>query len=95
MSVYVHVASPALLPSPYPVNTLLTREFPLPRWYSRYDIQKRYAFFYLIGILASGTSGILAYGLMQMVRLLKLTVRNDMLTCSRTVLRASEGTKHL
>ncbi|KAF2012737.1 MFS general substrate transporter [Aaosphaeria arxii CBS 175.79] len=35
-------------------------------WYSRFDMQKRYACFYLIGIIASGCSGILAYGLMQM-----------------------------
>ncbi|KIW11866.1 hypothetical protein PV08_09139 [Exophiala spinifera] len=35
-------------------------------WYSRYDLQKRYSFFYLIGSLASACSGILAYGLMQM-----------------------------
>lgn len=36
-------------------------------WYSRFDMQKRYACFYLIGIIASACSGILAYGLMQMV----------------------------
>ncbi|KAL6244200.1 hypothetical protein RBB50_009070 [Rhinocladiella similis] len=35
-------------------------------WYSRYDLQKRYSFFYLIGSLASACSGILAFGLMQM-----------------------------
>ncbi|KAK5237362.1 hypothetical protein LTR47_001628 [Exophiala xenobiotica] len=35
-------------------------------WYSRYDLQKRYSIFYLIGCLASACSGILAYGLMQM-----------------------------
>lgn len=31
-------------------------------------MHKRYSFFYLIGSLASGFAGILAYGLMQMVR---------------------------
>jgi len=35
-------------------------------WYRRYDVQKRYSVFYLIGCLASACSGILAYGLMQM-----------------------------
>ncbi|KAJ4507887.1 hypothetical protein HRR83_007577 [Exophiala dermatitidis] len=35
-------------------------------WYSRYDLQKRYSVFYLIGCLAAACSGILAYGLMQM-----------------------------
>ncbi|KIX04386.1 uncharacterized protein Z518_05254 [Rhinocladiella mackenziei CBS 650.93] len=35
-------------------------------WYSRYDLQKRYSVFYLIGCLASACSGILAFGLMQM-----------------------------
>lgn len=38
-------------------------------WYSRYDLQKRYAGFYMLGCIASGCSGILAYGLQQMVRL--------------------------
>lgn len=36
-------------------------------WYSRYDMQKRYAAFYSLGLVASGCSGILAYGLQQMV----------------------------
>lgn len=38
-------------------------------WYSRYDLQKRYAVFYMLGCVASGGPGILAYGLQQMVRL--------------------------
>lgn len=32
-------------------------------------MQKRYAFFYLIGTLCNGLSGVLAYGLQQMVSL--------------------------
>ena len=36
-------------------------------WYSRYDMQKRYAGFYALGLVASGCSGILAFGLMQLV----------------------------
>ncbi|KAG9252424.1 major facilitator superfamily domain-containing protein [Emericellopsis atlantica] len=35
-------------------------------WYSRYDTQKRYAVFYLMGTIASGLGGVLAYGLQQM-----------------------------
>ena len=35
-------------------------------WYPRYQLQKRFAVFYLIGSLASALSGILAYGLMQL-----------------------------
>ncbi|ELR03827.1 hypothetical protein VC83_04718 [Pseudogymnoascus destructans] len=35
-------------------------------WYSRFELQKRYSGFYLIGSGASAFSGILAYGLMQM-----------------------------
>lgn len=35
-------------------------------WYTRYELQKRYSIFYLIGSLASALAGILAYGLMQM-----------------------------
>ncbi|KAF2210373.1 hypothetical protein CERZMDRAFT_113301 [Cercospora zeae-maydis SCOH1-5] len=35
-------------------------------WYARYDMQKRYAGFYALGLVASGCSGILAYGLMQL-----------------------------
>ncbi|KAI9727814.1 MAG: hypothetical protein M1834_007961 [Cirrosporium novae-zelandiae] len=38
----------------------------LSTWYSRYDMQKRYSGFYIIGCLASACSGILAFGLMQM-----------------------------
>lgn len=36
-------------------------------WYSRYEIHRRYSGFYLIGVLANGFAGVLAYGLMQMV----------------------------
>jgi MFS family permease len=35
-------------------------------WYTRYELQKRNAVFYLIGSMASAISGILAYGIMQM-----------------------------
>jgi MFS family permease len=35
-------------------------------WYTRYEVQKRYSVFYLIGSMASAFSSILAYGLMQM-----------------------------
>ena len=35
-------------------------------WYPRDDLHKRNAVFYLIGSMASGFSGILAYGIMQM-----------------------------
>ncbi|KAJ5774691.1 hypothetical protein N7457_009587 [Penicillium paradoxum] len=35
-------------------------------WYTRYDIQKRFSLFYLIGCVASALAGILAFGLMQM-----------------------------
>ncbi|KAJ5860978.1 uncharacterized protein N7529_008288 [Penicillium soppii] len=38
----------------------------LSTWYPRYELQKRNAAFYLIGSMASGFGGILAYGLMQM-----------------------------
>ncbi|KAL2803131.1 major facilitator superfamily domain-containing protein [Aspergillus granulosus] len=38
-------------------------------WYSRYEVQKRYSFFYLIGCVASALSGILAYGFSQMAPL--------------------------
>ncbi|OCT53025.1 putative transporter [Cladophialophora carrionii] len=38
----------------------------LSTWYPRFDLQKRNALFYLIGSMASGFGGILAYGLMQM-----------------------------
>ena len=36
-------------------------------WYARYDMQTRYAAFYSLGLVSSGCSGILAYGLQQMV----------------------------
>lgn len=35
-------------------------------WYPRYDLQKRYAVFGLVGIMSSAFSGILAYGFFQM-----------------------------
>lgn len=35
-------------------------------WYSRFDQQKRFALFFILGVIASGGSGILAYGLQQM-----------------------------
>ncbi|KAJ5469359.1 hypothetical protein N7539_008977 [Penicillium diatomitis] len=35
-------------------------------WYTRYDVQKRFSVFYLIGCVASAASGILAFGLMQL-----------------------------
>ncbi|KAL4803102.1 major facilitator superfamily domain-containing protein [Aspergillus unguis] len=35
-------------------------------WYSRYEVQKRYSLFYLIGCVASALSGILAYGFSEM-----------------------------
>ncbi|GAB7361451.1 hypothetical protein MBLNU230_g1507t1 [Neophaeotheca triangularis] len=35
-------------------------------WYARYDMQKRYAGFYALGLVASGFSGILAFGLQQL-----------------------------
>ncbi|KAI1616636.1 phthalate transporter [Exophiala viscosa] len=38
----------------------------LSTWYPRFDLQKRNALFYLIGSMAGGFGGILAYGLMQM-----------------------------
>ncbi|KAL4975307.1 major facilitator superfamily domain-containing protein [Aspergillus desertorum] len=41
----------------------------LSGWYSRYEVQKRYSFFYLIGCFASALSGILAYGFSQMAPL--------------------------
>lgn len=36
-------------------------------WYTRYDIQKRYAVFYLLGCVASAFTGILSYGITFMV----------------------------
>lgn len=38
----------------------------LSTWYVRYDMGKRYSFFYIIGSVASACAGILAFGLMQM-----------------------------
>ncbi|KUJ10862.1 MFS general substrate transporter [Mollisia scopiformis] len=38
----------------------------LSTWYTRFELQKRNAVFYLIGSMASAISGILAYGIMQM-----------------------------
>ncbi|KAE8363350.1 major facilitator superfamily domain-containing protein [Aspergillus caelatus] len=38
----------------------------LSSWYTRFDVQKRFSVFYLIGCVASALSGILAFGLMQM-----------------------------
>ncbi|KAJ5151705.1 hypothetical protein N7492_010000 [Penicillium capsulatum] len=35
-------------------------------WYTRYDVQKRFSIFYLIGCVASALAGILAFGLMQL-----------------------------
>lgn len=40
--------------------------FLLSTWYKRYEMGKRYAFFYLIGVVATAFGGIMAYGLMQM-----------------------------
>lgn len=45
----------------------------LSTWYTRYELQKRNAVFYLIGSMASAISGILAYGIMQMDGLGKLS----------------------
>ncbi|KAF2753132.1 major facilitator superfamily transporter [Pseudovirgaria hyperparasitica] len=44
----------------------------LSTWYTRYEVGKRYSFFYIIGCVASACSGILAYGLMQMKGLASL-----------------------
>jgi len=38
----------------------------LSTWYTRYELQKRNAVFFLIGSMANGLSGILAYGLIEM-----------------------------
>ena len=38
----------------------------LSAWYVRYDVQKRYSVFYLIGCFAAACAGILAFGFMQM-----------------------------
>ncbi|CZR64447.1 probable permease of the major facilitator superfamily [Phialocephala subalpina] len=38
----------------------------LSTWYTRFELQKRNAVFYLIGSMASAIAGIMAYGIMQM-----------------------------
>lgn len=38
----------------------------LSTWYTRYEVGKRYSFFYVLGCVASAFSGILAFGLMQL-----------------------------
>ncbi|KAI9842060.1 MAG: hypothetical protein M1837_007485 [Sclerophora amabilis] len=59
----------------------------LSTWYVRYEVQKRYSVFYLIGCFASALAGILAYGLMQMNGLANLTgwrwifIMEGILTC--------------
>lgn len=59
----------------------------LSTWYSRYDVQKRYSVFYLIGSMASAFASILAYGLMQMDGLAGLTgwrwifIMQGLITC--------------
>ncbi|KAJ5370289.1 MFS general substrate transporter [Penicillium cataractarum] len=56
-------------------------------WYTRYDIQKRYAIFYLLGCVASAFTGILSYGITFMNGLGGLTawrwiyVIQGLLTC--------------
>ncbi|QDS68817.1 hypothetical protein FKW77_006268 [Venturia effusa] len=40
--------------------------FLLSCWYCRFEVQKRFSAFYLLALLASGFSSILAYGIMQM-----------------------------
>ena len=56
----------AVPPRKHPLNLPLGCVYLISTWYVRYDLQKRYSIFYLIGCLASACSGILAYGLMQM-----------------------------
>lgn len=38
----------------------------LSTWYTRFEVGKRYALFYIVGCVASGGAGILAFGLMQL-----------------------------
>lgn len=38
----------------------------LSTWYTRFDVGKRYSVFYMLGSVASGCSGILSFGLMQL-----------------------------
>ncbi|ORY63356.1 major facilitator superfamily transporter [Pseudomassariella vexata] len=45
----------------------------LSTWYTRYEVGKRYSFFYVVGCVAAAFSGILAFGLMQMAGLAGLT----------------------
>lgn len=60
----------------------------LSTWYTRYEVGKRYSFFYLLGCVASAFAGILAYGLMQMDGLSGLTgwrwifIIEGVLTCA-------------
>ncbi|KAH8673477.1 major facilitator superfamily MFS-1 [Xylariales sp. PMI_506] len=59
----------------------------LSTWYTRYEIGKRYSFFYIIGCVASAFAGILAYGLMQMAGLAGLSgwrwifIMEGLITC--------------
>ncbi|KAK9796903.1 putative Major facilitator superfamily domain-containing protein [Seiridium cardinale] len=59
----------------------------LSTWYTRYEVGKRYSFFYVIGCVASAFAGILAYGLMQMNGLASLTgwrwifIMEGLITC--------------
>ncbi|KZW01247.1 MFS general substrate transporter [Exidia glandulosa HHB12029] len=38
----------------------------LSTWYTRYEVGKRYSLFYILGSVAAGFAGILAYGIMQL-----------------------------
>jgi len=38
----------------------------LSTWYTRYELQQRNAVFFIIGLIASALSGIVAYGIIQM-----------------------------
>ncbi|KAH7037872.1 major facilitator superfamily domain-containing protein [Microdochium trichocladiopsis] len=57
-------------------------------WYTRYEIGKRYSFFYVIGCVASAFGGILAFGLMQLNGRARLTgwrwifIIEGILTCA-------------
>ncbi|KAJ5604961.1 hypothetical protein N7510_010115 [Penicillium lagena] len=63
-------------------------------WYSRYDMQKRYAVFYLLGCVASAFVGILSYGIMQMNGLAGIDgwrwifIIEGLITCSLGILGA-------
>lgn len=52
-------------------------------WYARYDLHRRYSGFYLIGCVANGFGGLLAYGLMQMVRIPANTLDRSKLITSQ------------